>query len=177
MNTLSPAERFWLKVEKSEGCWLWRGTVNGGGYGMVQLQKGGRPTSMAASRMAYELVHGEIRDSGLFVCHHCDNPPCVRPDHLFLGTPADNMADARAKGRMPTATPKERRPRNYDEVRGEKSHFAKLSADTVLDIREDYDTGRGSLSQLARKYGLHYSTISLIANRKRWAHIADRIAA
>jgi hypothetical protein len=90
-----PEIRFWEKVEKSDGCWLWTGSVTkSGGYG--QLSVNGKP--VRAHRFIYELLHGPI-PVGMRVCHTCDNPPCVRPDHLFLGTPKDNTHDMIRKGR------------------------------------------------------------------------------
>jgi hypothetical protein len=86
---------FWSRVEKSDGCWLWTGGRFSTGYGSFSV--GGRVR--VASRLAYAYTHGPIPD-GLFVCHHCDTPLCVRPDHLFLGTNADNMRDAYRKGRV-----------------------------------------------------------------------------
>lgn len=91
---------FWDQVEKLEGedsCWEWRGRRRGRGYGYLPKPLEGG-TETAAHRAAWELEIGPIPD-GLFVCHHCDNPPCVRPTHLFLGTNADNMRDMVAKGR------------------------------------------------------------------------------
>jgi hypothetical protein len=96
------AERFWEKVDKSGECWTWR-PVTGRhpfGYGMFTPQHGQRVTS---HRFSWQLAHGPI-PSGLFVLHKCDNPPCVRPDHLFLGTHKDNMADMKAKKRQPGRT-------------------------------------------------------------------------
>lgn len=89
------AERFWAKVDKSGDCWLWTGHKGSSGYGIFWIQR--RPTQ--AHRLAYELSIGPI-PHGLFACHHCDNPPCVRPAHLFLGTAKDNYWDARTKGRI-----------------------------------------------------------------------------
>lgn len=94
------AERFAAKVHKTDGCWLWTGATTSTGYG--HLTKGGhdgRPVK--AHRLAYELANGPIPD-GLEVCHHCDTPLCVRPDHLFLGTRRENLGDAMRKGRMAT---------------------------------------------------------------------------
>ncbi len=93
-------ERFWAKVRKSDGCWEWTGAANRQGYGRIALGRASGPRR--AHRIAWELTHGPVPD-GLWVLHHCDNPPCVRPDHLWLGTRADNARDCRLKGRMNTA--------------------------------------------------------------------------
>lgn len=87
------ADRFWAKVEKTEGCWEWTGSKSRKGYG--QFNEG------RAHRVSWEMHNGPIPE-GMFVCHHCDNPPCVRPDHLFIGDNAANMRDAFAKGRHTT---------------------------------------------------------------------------
>ena len=89
----SDEARFWSKVEKSEGCWIWTGAKTMG-YGRFMFNG----KSVIASRMAHYLAHGEMPSQ--FVCHHCDNPACVRPDHLFVGTAMDNNRDAILKGRL-----------------------------------------------------------------------------
>lgn len=99
-NTRHIAERFWEKVEKSDGCWTWVGSRNDAGYGTFNVK--GRP--MLAHRVSWAMANGE--PGAMFVCHHCDNPPCVRPDHLFLGTNADNVADMDRKGRRINANTK-----------------------------------------------------------------------
>ena len=85
-------EHFWSSVEKSTGCWLWMGCREKKGYGRIMLD--GRPER--AYRQAWRLAHGEI-PNGLWVLHKCDNPPCVRPDHLYLGTSSDNQRDRAAR--------------------------------------------------------------------------------
>lgn len=90
------AERFWGKVKKGEGCWEWQGSINTTGYGQIYLGAGRRRS--VTHRVSYELAKGPIPD-GLVVMHSCDNPRCVNPDHLSVGTHADNAADRDAKGR------------------------------------------------------------------------------
>ena len=92
--TQADAARLWSRVLKTDGCWIWRGAVNERGYGKVAI-RGMRYTH----RVAWEVTHGPIPE-GLCVLHRCDHPPCCRPDHLFLGTRAENIADCVAKGRQ-----------------------------------------------------------------------------
>lgn len=92
------ADRFWEKVDKSGDCWLWTAATAFWGYGVFQLGRGPGEGIVRAHRWSWEQAHGPIPD-GLFVCHHCDTPACVRPSHLFLGTNADNLGDMGRKGR------------------------------------------------------------------------------
>lgn len=93
-------KRFWAKVRTGPDCWEWQAARSPQGYGRFQLD--GR--AQRAHRVSWEMAHGPV-PAGLFVCHHCDNPACVRPEHLFLGTPSDNTKDAFAKGRQTNPRP------------------------------------------------------------------------
>lgn len=87
--------RFWRRVTLSPGCWEWQGGRGTRGYGRYSPRRG---HSQYAHRYAYQLAFGPIPE-GYHICHHCDNPPCVRPTHLFAGTASDNAKDMWAKGR------------------------------------------------------------------------------
>lgn len=91
---VTPEELFWSHVQKSSGCWEWQKSVSHGKYGQAYV----RGRRWAAHRLSWTLTNGAI-PPGLKVCHRCDNMKCVRPDHLFLGTQADNLRDMRQKGR------------------------------------------------------------------------------
>lgn len=143
-RTVDLTTRFWRHVDKSGACWVWTGAHNKQGYGAIALYHT-RPTFRAAPahRVSWELHFGPISD-GLWVLHRCDNPPCVRPDHLFLGTPQDNIDDMRAKGRarypgLPTG---ERHPR------------AKLTDSQAAQIRARHAAGEISHAALAREFGV-----------------------
>lgn len=94
---ISLEEFFWQRVKKTETCWIWTGKRQKFGYGQIQLGAKGRRVS--AHRASWEIHYGLIPE-GLWVLHKCDNPSCVRPDHLWIGTHEQNMIDARRKGRM-----------------------------------------------------------------------------
>jgi hypothetical protein len=111
------------------------------------------------------LTRGPI-PAGMKVCHHCDNPPCVRPDHLFLGTTKDNAEDMVRKGRNAAAILAMSIRR-----RGEGSTSAKLTTGQVIEMRRLYDQGGISCAELGRRYGIHAVSASLIVRRKRWRHI------
>lgn len=132
-----------------KGCWVWQGHLNEHGYGYMAVGSG-RPE--VASRVAYRAWIGPIED-GQVVCHTCDNPPCINPDHLFVGTRADNNADARLKRRI---------------VNGERHGGAKLTDAEVAEIRRTY-VGRGDPSQraLAARYGVTQQVISHIVRGSR----------
>jgi hypothetical protein len=166
--------RFWSKVAKSpdpDGCWLWTGKAMWNGYGMMGV---GRQV-LYAHRVSYELNHGPIPD-GLLVLHSCDVRLCVRPDHLSVGTQGQNIRDAVARGRFRSISvtaahlsgdhcPVE------SHARGEGVGTARLTADDVREIRRLYAAGDINQDELARRFGIHTSNVSMIVNRKSWKHI------
>jgi hypothetical protein len=137
------------------GCMVWRGQKNRNGYGRVSVA--GR--LLAAHRHSWRLNHGDI-PSGMHVCHRCDNPPCVNPDHLFVGTAKDNANDKFAKNR---GSGKGARP-------GAQHHNARLTEDVVREIRYRASTGESQKS-IRESLGMCSSLVSRIVTRKRWAKV------
>lgn len=149
MNDKKIATLFWSKVEKTRRCWRWRGGQVKDGYGVFRFPGGKKA---GAHRVAYELAHGPIPE-GMLVLHRCDNPVCVRPDHLVLGTHQDNMRD---------------RARKRRQARGEQHGRAKLSWRDVATIRRLHARRHSTVSELARKYGVSKSAIQKVVNRETW---------
>ncbi len=137
--------------ERGDSCWLWRrGVFKSSGYGRFSINH----RWYIASRVSYLIAHG-VDPADKFVCHHCDNPACVRPEHLFLGTAATNSRDRNLK----------RRQHHWNGARaGENSTSAKLTKDQVIAIRASTLSNR----TLGEQYGVHYTTISYIRSGKRW---------
>lgn len=169
------SDRFWSKVEKTEECWLWKGAKHKNGYGSIVLD--GRRLSRkysTPSRVAWILERGMV-PCGMEVCHHCDNPECVRPEHLFLGSHSDNMQDMARKGRQAYQRNPEIAPR------GQEVASSVLTDEQVREIRDRYGpaVGRGGpkirggakQSDLAKEFGVSQVTISAIIRRKSWGHI------
>lgn len=152
LKKLSEIERFESFIFYSpDGCWYWTGAVSHRyGYFTFQMQQ------HKAHRRAYELYIGPITN-GLFVCHACDNPLCVNPCHLFLGTAKDNNTDRKLKGR------------NRDQ-HGTNHNFARLDETSVIVIREAIDAGFKQ-KDIAKYFRVGFKQISLIKLRKRWTHI------
>lgn len=168
---MTPANvlRFWSRLEhRKTGCWEWTGSRNRDGYGSLTVE--GR--SHGAHRVAWSLANGEI-PAGLMVCHSCDNPPCCNPDHLWLGTSADNQRDAAAKGRSRTGRQiGPRRPFKFPNRTGELNPIAKLDAERVAQIRSRFSAGEASQRALAREYGVSHTVVRRIVNRVAWEHVA-----
>lgn len=149
---MSLEARFWAKVKKSDGCWEWT-AMKRRGYG--RIARDGKGSGMlTAHRLSWEFAHGTIPE-GILVLHKCDNPSCVRPDHLFLGTYGDNAADRVAKGRE-------------GDRSGEKNGRAKLTSEQVAEIRQLHAEGK-SYRDLASAYGVNYSHVGHIVNGDNWA--------
>ncbi len=137
------------------GCLEWTGNRTGQGYGRVTYRK----EPWYTHRLAYELAHGPIPD-GLYVCHHCDNPPCGEPSHLFLGDNQDNLDDMRSKGRGYVPDPK----------RGSEHPRTRLTDDVVLAIRAAHAGGE-SQAGIARRLMIERTAVNNICNRKTWKHL------
>ncbi len=143
-------ERFdekWIP-EPNTGCWLWTSTTDKLGYGHFRLNG-----PKYAHRASWTIYRGEI-PKDLNVCHKCDTPGCVNPDHLFLGTDSDNVKDAVSKGR-------------WSDAKGEAHGNSKLTNDQIVSIREDKRKSR----DIAPDYGISFQQVYRIRNRESWPHI------
>lgn len=148
---LTLKERFDVYTKRKDGCWEWVGYRDPNGYGRMDVSD--RP--MLAHRVSYLVHYGSIPD-GMAVLHKCDQPKCVNPEHLFLGTQADNVRDMHAKGRA-----------RKRALRGPEHGMAKLDERKVRAIR----AWQGSLKDIAARYGITASTACDVRKRKTWKHI------
>lgn len=164
MARLSEYERFWSKVRPGvgEACWDWIGTRTRGGYGVFMPTKS--RIAVYAHRYMFELHNGALpaRDDyhGSCVLHVCDNPGCVRPDHLRLGTHADNMADMVRKNR-------------HYVKEGEGHPFSKLNDEKVLEIRRLKDSGHRAVD-LAQRFGVSRAQINNVVSGHSWGHVGRK---
>lgn len=152
-------QRFWKKVNKIDGCWLWIKPDPSNGYGRFMYHG----KIMGAHRASWLIHRGNIPD-GLWVLHRCDNPACVNPDHLFLGTHDDNMADMAAKHRAAFQQHPESAPK------GERHGNAKLTDNDVREIRRlrAIGTPRKAVAQM---FGISISNVKQITARTAWPHV------
>jgi len=148
----------------SGDCWVWQGKTNGG-YGSLIINS----KIIRAHRYSWEMANGPI-PGDLKVLHTCDNPPCVNPAHLFLGTNADNTADMVAKGRSTTGMRNGLVKHPERAARGSAHGSAKLNEDTVREIRAARAAGE-SLSELSHHFEISPTTIIDVAKRKTWKHV------
>lgn len=148
-------DHFHKQVTKTDTCWLWTGYRAKGGHGQFRFKS----KNHYVHRLAY-LFHHKTIDDSLCVCHKCDNPICVNPDHLFLGTMSENMKDKIAKNR---------------HAKGDNGMLSILSEDNVIEIMRLYKTGQYSQAQLGRRFKIGQTQISRIVNGHRWGHITAQV--
>lgn len=147
------ADRWAKHTRKSDGCWEWTAYRIPTGYGQMG---GAKPhTTILTHRASWEIHYGPIPPD-TDVLHRCDNPPCGRPDHLFLGTALDNMRDA---------------SRKFRTTQGERAYCAKLTAGQVLTIRARYAAGGISHQALADAYGVARESIGNLIRHETWKHL------
>lgn len=139
-------ERFWEKVDKSGDCWIWTAYKSPAGYGSFGVRAGESP--QLAHRVSYRMTHGDIPE-GMQVLHSCDNPPCVRPEHLSLGTGLDNVRDMFSKGRQ---------PKHSGTRTGERNSNSKFTNAQRAVFLAELERGE-RLYIVARKYGVKYDTL------------------
>ena len=160
--TVASEERFWTFVKKSDWCWEWIGHRKDTGYGRYPVRRvGSKWTSIGAHRVAWFLSFGDIPD-GVCVLHKCDNPPCVRPEHLFLGSMADNVSDCMQK-------------RRHVSHRGEKHGMSKLTATQALEIVKLRRNG-SLLEDIGRRFGITGAAVRSIVTGRTWAHVTKATA-
>jgi hypothetical protein len=155
-------DRFWSRVDKTDGCWCWVGSRNKAGYGQMWLNG----KMERAHRLSWKIIKGDM-PKGLFLCHKCDNRACVNPDHLFIGTQIDNMRDCANKKRLWL----QRHPESYY---GAKHPGAKLTESDVMIVLKLLETRQYTNGEIASIYGVHRTTINKIAVGKNWSSVTRR---
>lgn len=161
---------FWSYVIKGDGCWEWKTPCRDHGYGLFWF----RGHSRRAHRVLYAHMYGPVPPE-LHVCHRCDNPACVRPDHLFLGTPSDNMQDSADKGRNGMQRFPDRNVFTRIRFSGEKNAHAKLTDDQAREILRRGMSGE-PVDSICKAFGLKRAHVSRIISRKSWKHLREENA-
>jgi len=164
--------RFDKKVNREptdRGCLIWIGNKLPAGYGII-AEGGSGGKMLSAHRLAWQMVNGPI-PNGLCVLHQCDNPSCVNPDHLFLGTNSDNSSDMVRKGRQASGQRNGCLTHPEKVRRGEKHVRAKLTESDVLKIRSEYASGNGTMKHFALQYGVSVRCIFFVIHRRNWTHV------
>ena len=148
-------DKFWERVVKNDGgCWVWTGTTARSGYGMVKRDR----RAFGAHRASWQLTYGPV-PSGLFVLHHCDNRICVRPEHLYVGTLADNARDREERGRGIRQS-------------GDTHPASKLTAEFVASARRRWAARQATQKALAAEAGVHFHTMQRALRGETWRHVS-----
>ena len=175
--------KFWAAVNKTDSCWEWTKSVNNKGYGKFFVTK--RPCKgcsrglMYAHRFSWLLAHGDLPPDGMVLCHSCDNPKCVRPDHLFLGTLADNAKDSASKGRAwfqryPEKVRRgDRHPKRLNPALiqcGSQQPRAKLTEQDIPFIKHWHSDGH-LVSEIAQVFSVSETAIRRVVKGQGWTHV------
>ncbi len=165
-----------VTIADGDACWEWTGFRTKKGYGSIWVSGGNGKTNRyrPAHRVSWEIHHGTIQDEALEVCHRCDNPPCVRPDHLFLGTTKENAQDRDNKRRHRGQRGKDHVWKRRPELvrRGSSLSHAKLTEEAVRQLRAAVAGGM-SRKEASCRFGVSASQVGAVVLREAWAHVID----
>lgn len=156
-------KRFWLKVERTAGCWIWTGRKHDFGYGEIWRGAGTSSLGPVRAHVASWILHRGPIPEGMFVLHNCpggDNPSCVRPDHLWLGSQSENMTDKMNKGRYV-----------YPKVHHGEGHYAHKLTDAAIRQIRSITPYYGFLRQMADRFGVSVSAIWHVVHGRKWKHL------
>lgn len=150
-------------------CWQWTGPTNWGGYGIIYHER----RTQVAHRVMWKIIHGPI-PPGIQVLHRCDNPACINPSHLWLGSNRDNVSDRHAKGRDGAAFGDANGSRRFPELRRRGIHHdnAKLTDEQVREIRRRFQNGNVTKASLARRFKVCNSLVGMVIAKQIWRHVS-----